>query len=236
MPKESNSIARFDHELSKAADRYRIKISAKGLDLPEDLTIEEWNRFGDFLAQANNSVGFWVGDWINFGEAKWGEKYAEAMELTGFEYDTLAIYAYVAKRVELLMRINTLTFNHHRMVAKLPPEQQARWLQAAEKYGLSSRLLSASITAGKVLQELPRSEPTPKNHITHINRLVTWWRSRAQDALQKADEDHKDAIRRDLRPVVEIYLELGGDLEGLGTGEGHLRGRGGKESIRASEG
>ena len=65
---------------------------------------------------------------------------------------------------------------------------------------------------------------------------MTWWRSRAQDALQKADEDHKDAIRRDLRPVVEIYLELGGDLEGLGTGEGHLRGRGGKESIRASEG
>lgn len=217
MQNESKELTRFDRELAEAADRYRVYITAKGLELPEDLTLQEWNRFGDFLAQANNSVGFWVGDWINFGEKKWGEKYADAMELTGFEYDTLRDFAWVAKQVQSVVRATNLTFKHHRMVAKLEPEQQARWLHLAEKHGLSSRLLSASITAGKVLKALPVQEPGTKTHIPYVNRLVAWWRDKAKDALQNAEPEHREAVRRDLKPVVEMYLELGGELpEGAG--------------------
>ena len=32
---------------------------------------------------------FWIGDWLNYGERKWGEKYKEALEKTGYDYQTL---------------------------------------------------------------------------------------------------------------------------------------------------
>lgn len=212
MPEQS--ISRFDQELLQAADRYRVTITRKGAILPEDLTLEEWNRFGDFLAQANNSVGFWVGDWINFGEQKWGEKYASAMDLTGFEYQTLAQYASVAHKVNFYTRVQTLTFRHHRQVASLPPSEQSRWLKLAEDHGLSSRLLALSIQAGKVLKEAPQSLPAVKTHIPYVNRIVAWWRDKAKESLQDASPEHRQAIRRDLLPIVEIYNELGGELEG----------------------
>jgi hypothetical protein len=38
------------------------------------LTISEWMRQGQTLGAAARACGWWIGDWIRFGNAQYGEK------------------------------------------------------------------------------------------------------------------------------------------------------------------
>src|SRR5712672_3384883 len=80
-------------------------------------TFEEWIAFGETIKNVEKGVHFWIGDWLNYGEAKWGEMYEEAAKRTGFEYHTLRKDKHVASRVELFRRRNNLSFSHHEEVA-----------------------------------------------------------------------------------------------------------------------
>ena len=55
----------------------------------EELSFEEWEALGEKLGRIGKSIGFMIGDWINYAEEKWGEKYNEAIACTGLEYQTL---------------------------------------------------------------------------------------------------------------------------------------------------
>ena len=44
---------------------------------------------------------WWVGDWLQYGTSKWGEKYSEAARITGYDVKTLRNIVYVAKRFSL---------------------------------------------------------------------------------------------------------------------------------------
>ena len=52
---------------------------------PTELTFEEWTAIGNTLQQVGASLNWWIGDWLNYGERKWGEMYAQAVEVTGWE-------------------------------------------------------------------------------------------------------------------------------------------------------
>jgi len=43
---------------------------------------------------------WWVGDWLNYGEARYGEMYSQAIEITGYASQTLADAKWVASRIE----------------------------------------------------------------------------------------------------------------------------------------
>ena len=92
-------------------------------------------RPGAFIQEAEKSVQFWIGDWLNFGEKTWGKKYEEALEKTGLDYQTLADYKWVAAKVPFSLRNEKLGFHHHRHVADLPREKQAYLLQKAVTEG-----------------------------------------------------------------------------------------------------
>ncbi len=100
-------------------------------------TFEEWLSAGTFINNADKSIHFWIGDWLNYGEAKWGEMYEQAIEATGFDYQTLRDDKYVASRVELSRRRDKLSFGHHREVAPYTPQEQDILLERAETLGLS---------------------------------------------------------------------------------------------------
>jgi hypothetical protein len=66
------------------------RLTATGYELPEDLTYERWAAIGQTFQQLERSVGFWLGDWWNNGERKWGELSAQAIkEMTGHERSTI---------------------------------------------------------------------------------------------------------------------------------------------------
>jgi hypothetical protein len=69
-----------------------------------------------------------IGDWVREGVARWGEKYAEASKITGFDPHSLRNMAYVASRFDLSLRRDNLTWSHHALVAALDRAAQAYWL------------------------------------------------------------------------------------------------------------
>lgn len=107
------------------------------LTLPPDMTFSAWQAVGDVLGKMERSVQWWTGDWIRFGEAAYGEMYAQALDDSGREYSTLQSYVYVANRFDSLRRRNNLSWGHHREVAADPPEVADAWLERAESKGLS---------------------------------------------------------------------------------------------------
>jgi hypothetical protein len=85
------------------------------------------------LKTMSKSVQFWIGDWVNFGERKYGDKYKEALEITGLKYETLMNISSVCANVGTSLRNENLTYNHHVAVAKLSPKQQEKFLKQAEE-------------------------------------------------------------------------------------------------------
>ncbi len=136
----------------------KFSITQTGIEFKKDMTFEEWDNLGQQLAPVGKSIGFIIGDWINYGEKRWGDKYEEALQRTGMAYQTLMNYAYVARKVEISCRQEKLGFEHHAVVAKLKdPEDQKRWLGVARKHKLSVRRLRKSINFGRLATEKARS-------------------------------------------------------------------------------
>jgi phage N-6-adenine-methyltransferase len=97
------------------------------------LSYEEYEEVMRTLGVMDKSVQWWIGDALNYGESYYGETYSQAMEETGIEYGTLAIYKHVSSRIEFLRRRKNLSFGHHQNVAALSPMDQDEWLDKAEK-------------------------------------------------------------------------------------------------------
>ena len=206
-----------------------MEISRLGLEMTQPLTFEEWRDMAPTLGQLVTGVGFVIGDWLVYGETHFSEKgpisrrvstpiYDEAVNVTGLDRRTLHNYAYVARRVPAARRSLRLSWEHHRIVAKLPALEQEHWLNLAEKAGkervISTMRLRKSIHAGRLLtpkemtpDPADRGQPT---HIPHLNRLWVWWLDLRESGWRKeATREQKDALKRDLGIVLQIIQEIG---------------------------
>lgn len=116
------------------------------LILPDDISFEDWQATGQWLRSAERSLMWWIGDWLRFGESRWGERYAQAIEATGQSYQALADAKWVASRFEFSRRRENLSFSHHREVAALEPAAADHLLDEAVRDGLSRNELRAAVT------------------------------------------------------------------------------------------
>jgi hypothetical protein len=102
-----------------------------GLNLPPNLTFDQWDRIGRQLQLADIAIQWWIGDWLVYGEHRWGDKYAQAIEVTGRREQTLKNYHFVASSIEKSRRRYELNYSIHAEVAPLEPEEQDRVLAKA---------------------------------------------------------------------------------------------------------
>lgn len=129
-----------------------VELRPNGLILPRTLSYEAWLAVGDELKKYEAGIQWWIGDWINYGEARWGEKYAQALEETGFDYQTLQNQAYVARAFEISprgekpARRENLSWSHHRAVAALKPAEADELLSRAEAEQLTTREIEREAT------------------------------------------------------------------------------------------
>jgi hypothetical protein len=122
-----------------------VRAEKTGLVFTKEIDFKTWKQIGKQLYQIKGSIQFWIGDWLRYGEQKYGEMYEEALQELGYEYGTLANHKYVASNVEISLRNENLTFNHHKEVAKLNTADQKHFLDKSEKENLSTRQLREAI-------------------------------------------------------------------------------------------
>jgi hypothetical protein len=84
-------------------------------------------RFGEI----GRCSQWWLGDWIKYGNAKFGERYSRAMKLTGYDVQSLMNMVYVASRFEISRRRENLSWSHHATLAPLDVAEQEYWLTRA---------------------------------------------------------------------------------------------------------
>ena len=159
-----------------------------------------------------------------FGTEGFAEKrvdaasYQLAINATGLDLSTLQNYAYVSRNIPFSLRTERLSWEHHRLVAKLPEVEQQEWIDAClaeEDAGqrMSTRRLRKSLNLGRIATqkdlEPDDSDKGIENHIPFVNRLVVWWkRMQADRFLAEASDEQRAAIKRDLEPVITIYNQL----------------------------
>jgi hypothetical protein len=96
-----------------------------------DLEHPEWVEVGRQFGAMSRVSNWWIGDWIEYGTAKWGEKYVEAARITGYDVKSLRNIAWVARQVDLSRRRDNLRWSHHETIAALEPQEQDAWLDRA---------------------------------------------------------------------------------------------------------
>jgi phage N-6-adenine-methyltransferase len=178
------------------------------------LSFDEWIAIGNTLQQVGASLNWWVGDWLNYGEQRWGEMYAQAEVTTGWDYQRLANAKWVASRVHFSLRQENLKFSHHAEVASLSPEEQAAWLNRAEYESWSVRRLREEIKG----PQLPKLTPifadpddAPFNHrprtdISSEARTPVDEYEEQAEALSK-DEEGYDWTENEPAPTVSAEYD-----------------------------
>jgi N6-adenosine-specific RNA methylase IME4 len=146
-------------QLEKAINLPKCHIEKNGLLLDDTITKDEWHDIGGVLKTMEGCIQFWIGDWLRFGEKKWGEMYKEAEEKTGLENKTLRNIKSISDSVDLSRRRDKLSFNHHAAVAALPENKQDKMLDMAEKKEMSVSELRAAVRDEKHKDE--KAQPLP---------------------------------------------------------------------------
>jgi len=118
-------------------------------------SFDQWRACGEFLRNANGAVHFWIGDWLNYGEQKYGETYAQAIDGTQYDYQTLSNDKWIASRVEVSRRRENLSFSHHSEVAELDPEEQDELLDLADNQKLNRSEFRKVVRSYKLQLDLP---------------------------------------------------------------------------------
>jgi len=199
------------------------------MQITEELTVEEWQDLAPSIGEVATSIAFIVGDWLVYGQSLFGtngypdrkvdqHSYQIAIAVTGLDLSTLQNYAYVSRSIPYSMRSERLSWEHHRLLAKLPDGDKQDWIdtcvaEADAGRRMSTRRLRKSLSLGRVATNADL-EPDPadkgvENHIPFVNRLALWWRHMQEKRfLAGATYEQRQALKRDLEPVVNIYNQL----------------------------
>jgi hypothetical protein len=97
----------------------------------------EWVTAGRRLGEITRCNQWWIGDWLCYGVARWGEKYVGASRITAYDVSSLRNMAWVAARFTPSRRRDNLSWSHHVAVAPLEPKAQDYWLDLCTSRRLS---------------------------------------------------------------------------------------------------
>ncbi|WP_245667284.1 LmbU family transcriptional regulator [Actinomadura macra] len=122
-----------------------VRAGRAELHMPVGLTFDSWRHIGRNLKMITDSSGWWLGDWLVYGENRFPNRYRVVIEETALDYQTLRNYAWVARKFPAWRRRDTLSLQHHAEIAALPEREQDRWLERAERGKWSTRRLRREI-------------------------------------------------------------------------------------------
>lgn len=124
-------------------------VTSLGLQIPDALDINTWEQVGHKISSIANCTAWCLGDWLVYGQYKYGERYRTVAAAVNLDFQTLRNYAWVARRYEMESRRERLSFQHHAEVAAVPPEEREHWLDLAEEHRWSRNELRRNLRANR---------------------------------------------------------------------------------------
>lgn len=213
-----------------------IEATPVGLRLTKDLTFEEWASIAASFGQAMQTAAWGIGDWMVYGERKWGRQllldgeefdpkrpnripshvFDLAVESTGLDRQTLSKYAEVCRRIPIEERRIRLSFGHHRVLSPLPPPQRLAWMEfLTDSESVKTPTVKRLALSVRCSPDAPRIISDKEivqrgeqcGHDNYVPHLT-----RLLTILRKTvpgmDEDQREALREDTRQLVDLLDSL----------------------------
>lgn len=114
-----------------------------------ELDTHEWAVAGRRIGAVGRCIQWLLGDWITYGHSRFGERYARAARITGYDAQTLMNMVYVASRFQISRRREELSWSHHETLAALEREEQDQWLDRAVAHRWSVADLRMMVRASR---------------------------------------------------------------------------------------
>jgi len=101
----------------------------------------------EFSGAAHESSGYWVGDILAYTESRadWNEKASQITSVTGLARHTIENLASMARNVDQASRALSPSVAHSKVVQKLTPADQRKWLRKANTEGWGKRELDIEL-------------------------------------------------------------------------------------------
>jgi hypothetical protein len=166
MPVASISPKSRERNPDNAEIPRRVSLGAVSWIAVQEMEHLEWVIAGRKLGAMGRGSSWWIGDWLRYGTARWGEKYVEAARITGYDIHTLRNLVYVATHFEVSLRRDNLTWSHHAVVAALERDDREHWLDLAESKKLSVADLKTELRCWRRQDHIKGHTPSSSAGIT----------------------------------------------------------------------
>jgi hypothetical protein len=178
----------------------RVMLKPTGLVIPENMSSDEWKDTGTFLFRMNGALQWWLGDWLKFGEDRhWRGSYEELAAQFNYDVKTLYNLSSVARKIEISLRKEILSFGHHVLVAYKSADEQIHWLNQAEENNWSISELRRQIKALEPARK-PRTDLAAPEHKQVFTRV--WQEVKKGKPISRNDmqylRDWLSAVEQDL--------------------------------------
>jgi hypothetical protein len=138
--------------------RANAELTHVGWQPAGEVGLAEWSALGRRFGEIGRCSQWWLGDWINYGNERFGERYTRAMKLTGYDVQSLMNMVYVASRFDISRRRENLSWSHHAALASLDAVSQEHWLDRAGSDKLSVADLRAELRGRRHALDSPEGE------------------------------------------------------------------------------
>lgn len=110
-------------------------------------SLADWTKTCAFAAAVEEAAPYWLADLLDYAETRtdWNERLDQAIAATNLARKTILNHSSVGRKVQGRARQLSPSFTHSRVVAKLEPKEQEKWLEEARSRELTSSEMAREI-------------------------------------------------------------------------------------------
>jgi hypothetical protein len=159
------------------------------LKIDRSITWTQWKKLGETAGAMARGSLWAIGDWINFGEQRFGEKYTQALDVTGLAPERLRVIAWVASRFKPGRRRMEFSFEAHRELAPIKDD--------TEQDLIMDELAKQGIYQSQEIREWRRSERDGTLNASPTMTATLMWE-------EAPDDETIEGLQADM---VELFQE-----------------------------
>jgi N6-adenosine-specific RNA methylase IME4 len=149
-----------------------FSLAETGLTVVGRPTFAGWQAAGDYIRCVHKASGWWLADWIVYGDSRleWKELIDAEMGIDQLTDQTVREYRYVANAIPASSRLDGVSFALHQVCASLTPKQQRKLLAQAKDEGWTLQDMRRAVRAEKQRGVLSgQAELTGMYHVVYAD-------------------------------------------------------------------